>query len=61
MSLYRSPSSAISLVSDEVHSGKSFMNARKYNGPFTVPWGTPEKMSAWSDIFHPVGLFVSLS
>ena len=52
--LYRSPSSPNNLVSDEVHSGKSklsLMNARKYSGPFTVPWGTPEETSAWSDVF----------
>ena len=44
-------SSANSLVSDEVHSDKSLMNARKYSGPFKVPWGTPEETSAWSDVF----------
>ena len=42
---------ANSLVSDEVHSGKSLMNARKYSCPFTVPWGTPEETSVWSDVF----------
>ena len=34
---------------DSTTSGMSFMNARKSNGPKTVPWGTPDVTSAWEE------------
>ena len=39
-------SSTNNLVSLAVQSGKWLMNARNYSGPSTVPWGTPDTMSA---------------
>lgn len=44
----RAPS-AKSIVSDDVHSGRSLMKARKRRGPRTVPCGTPEMTSASVD------------
>ena len=43
-------SSANGLQSDVLSvSGRSFMYAKNNSGPSTVPWGTPERTSDWSE------------
>ena len=49
MGLYIILSSANNLQSDDTHSGRSFMNARKRISPRTEPWGTPDVTSASCD------------
>ena len=38
------------VVSEDVDSGRSFINARKRRGPSTVPWGTPDTTSTWFEL-----------
>ena len=49
---YTTLSSANNLTDDDadIHSGRSFLKARKSNGPRTVPCGTPEETAVWSDV-----------
>ena len=51
MCLYIKASSAKSLTSDEVYSGRSLMNVRNRRGPITVPCGTPDMTSAHEEVY----------
>ena len=49
MVLYIILSSANNPQSEDTHSGRSFMDARKRIGPRPEPWGTPDETGTFCD------------